>query len=66
MHIVSSDAPRYAIRPFPAPMCERCNEPMALNGEYTPTVHCKMTIKREYQCRMCGSARMVRRMAKNV
>jgi hypothetical protein len=34
---------------------------MALNGEYTPTVYGKMTLEREYQCRLCGAELSVRR-----
>ncbi len=59
MHLVQDlqEAPR--ISPFPAPVCEPCFEPMKLNGEYTPTVNGKMSIRREYQCRMCGTVRRV-------
>ena len=59
MHLVQGlqEAPR--ISPFPAPICEPCFEPMKLNGEYTPTVNGKMSIRREYQCRLCGKVRLV-------
>jgi hypothetical protein len=49
------------MRGFPAPLCEPCNQPMGLKGEYTPTVHGKMTLRREYQCRLCGAALTVQR-----
>jgi hypothetical protein len=60
MHLVRGlqEAPR--ISSFPAPLCEPCFEPMKLNGEYTPTVNGKMTICREYQCRLCGAVMRVR------
>lgn len=62
MHLVRSDFEfRSRVMPFPAPLCELCNEPMGLNGEYSPTVHGKMSLLREYQCKMCGAAMMVRR-----
>ena len=54
------------IAPFPAPLCEACNEPMALNGEYAPPVYGKMSPRREYQCRMCGVGKMVRRTVREV
>jgi hypothetical protein len=62
MHLVRSDFEFIrVVKAFPAPLCERCNEPMGLNGEYTPTVDGKMAIKREYQCRQCGAELSVRR-----
>ena len=66
MHLVRGlqQAPR--IGPFPAPLCEPCFEPMKLNGEYTPTGNGTMTIRREYQCRMCGAVMRVMRKPKAV
>jgi hypothetical protein len=61
MHIVVARSSPSAVRPYPAPVCEPCNEPMGLNGEYTPTMHGKMSLLREYRCRMCGAHRMIRR-----
>jgi hypothetical protein len=51
----------HALSPFPAPLCEACNTPMKLNGEYTPTEHGKLVIQREYQCSLCGKGMKVRR-----
>jgi hypothetical protein len=45
---------------FPAPLCDACNEPMGLNGEYTPTINGKVSALREYQCKMCGAGKLVR------
>jgi hypothetical protein len=67
MHLVqpaSFQRPRSA--PFPAPLCEACNAPMGLNGEYSPTVYGKMSPRREYQCRMCGTGKIVRRTVREV
>jgi hypothetical protein len=52
--------------PFPAPLCEQCNEPMGLNGEYSPTVYGKMAPRREFQCRMCGAGKMIPRIVRSV
>jgi hypothetical protein len=41
---------------FPAPLCETCNVAMALNAGFADQSH-----RREYQCRQCGAAKMVRR-----
>ena len=64
MHIVVARSSPCPVRPFPAPLCEPCNEPMSLKGEYTPTVYGKMSLLREYQCLMCGQHRMIRRTPK--
>jgi hypothetical protein len=63
MHLVRPDQVFASLRtsPFPAPLCEACNEPMKLNGEYTPTEHGKLIIRREYQCFTCGKGMLVRR-----
>ena len=61
MHLVIARKSPSPVTPYPAPVCESCNEPMGLNGEYTPTVGGKMSLLREYQCRMCGEHRMIRR-----
>ena len=50
----------FRVVPFPAPLCDLCNEPMGLNGEYTPTVNGRMSALREYQCKSCGAGKMVR------
>jgi predicted RNA-binding Zn-ribbon protein involved in translation (DUF1610 family) len=63
MHLIAQpDAvgARPRVASFPAPLCEACNVPMALNGEYAPAVPSAMTGRREYQCRLCGSAMMIR------
>ena len=62
MHVVVRNGQDIARgTPFPAPLCESCNEPMSFNGEYAPTVNGKMVLRREYQCRLCGSGMLVRR-----
>ena len=67
MHIVVRTDQLFArVAPFPAPRCEACNEPMKLNGEYAPTVNGKMSIRREYQCRLCGSGMLVARKLRRV
>jgi hypothetical protein len=61
MHLAPDNfRPRIRVMPFPAPLCEACNEAMGLNGEYTPTVNGKMSAVREYQCKSCGAGKMVR------
>ena len=61
MHLVQGSNASQRVRPFPAPLCEPCCEPMKLNGEYTPMVNDRMAIRREYQCRMCGAVKRVLR-----
>ena len=61
MHLVPNpNRPQVRVMPFPAPLCDACNEPMGLNGEYAPTVNGKMSSIREYQCKICGAGKMVR------
>ncbi len=63
MHLVAQpDAlyPRARIAAFPAPLCEACNVAMKLNGEYRASDD-SVTARREYQCALCGSAKMIRR-----
>jgi len=59
--VVQPDAfcPRARIAAFPAPLCEACNVAMKLNGEYRASDD--STARREYQCALCGSAKMIRR-----
>jgi len=52
--------PRARIAGFPAPLCEACNVAMKLNGEYRASDNSAAT-RREYQCRLCGAAKLVRR-----
>ena len=47
------------VRAFPAPLCEKCNEPMGVNGAYTPNVYGRLAIKHEYLCRECGTELVV-------
>jgi hypothetical protein len=61
MHLVVARKSDAYVAPYPAPICDACNAPMGLNGESTPTVGGKMSLLREYQCRMCGEHRMIRR-----
>ena len=51
--------PRARIAAFPAPLCEACNVAMKLNGEYRASD--ASAARREYQCPLCGSAKMIRR-----
>ena len=50
---------RPRIAAFPAPLCEACNVAMKLNGEYRASDD--SAARREYQCRLCGAAKMIRR-----
>ena len=52
--------PRARIVAFPAPLCEACNVAMKLNGEYRASDDSAAT-RREYQCALCGAAKMIRR-----
>jgi hypothetical protein len=52
--------PRPRIAAFPAPLCEACNVAMKLNGEYRASDD-SAAARREYQCALCGSAKMIRR-----
>jgi hypothetical protein len=52
--------PRARISAFPAPLCEACNVAMKLNGEYRGSDD-SATARREYQCALCGAAKMIRR-----
>jgi len=52
--------PRPRIAAFPAPLCEACNVAMKLNGEYRATDD-SAAARREYQCALCGTAKMIRR-----
>jgi hypothetical protein len=52
--------PRARIAAFPAPLCEACNVAMKLNGEYRATDD-SAAARREYQCALCGTAKMIRR-----
>ena len=61
MHFVRQpDAVPWRVRVvrYPAPLCERCNVPMAFNGEYA---HDSKPAHYEYQCPVCGEGKMVRR-----
>jgi hypothetical protein len=61
MHLVPDPArPVLRVPLFPAPLCDACNVPMGLNGEYTPTVNGRMSSIREYQCKMCCAGKMIR------
>jgi hypothetical protein len=51
---------RARIAAFPAPLCEACNVPMKLNGEYRASDD-SAAARREYQCGLCGKGLMVRR-----
>ena len=51
--------PHARIAAFPAPLCEACNVAMKLNGEYRASDD--SAARREYQCRLCGAAKMIRR-----
>ena len=51
---------RARIAAFPAPLCEACNVPMKLNGEYRASDD-STAARREYQCGLCGKGMMVRR-----
>lgn len=60
---VAQSEPQYfrpRIAAFPAPLCEMCNVPMKLNGEYRASDD-SAALRREYQCAMCGKGLMVRR-----
>jgi hypothetical protein len=52
--------PRARVAAFPAPLCEACNVAMKLNGEYRASDD-SAAARREYQCALCGSAKMIRR-----
>jgi hypothetical protein len=52
--------PRPRIAAFPAPLCEACNVAMKLNGEYRASDD-SAAARREYQCALCGTAKMIRR-----
>jgi hypothetical protein len=52
--------PRARLAAYPAPLCEACNVPMKLNGEYRASDD-SASARREYQCAQCGSAKMIRR-----
>jgi hypothetical protein len=52
--------PRARIAAFPAPLCEACNVAMKLNGEYRASDE-SAAARREYQCALCGAAKMIRR-----
>ncbi len=60
--VVRPDAPyiRARLAAFPAPLCEVCNVPMKLNGEYRASDN-STAARREYQCGLCGKGMMVRR-----
>jgi hypothetical protein len=67
MHpVVRSEAPQPVVRivAYPAPLCDACNIAMKLNGEYRASGD-SVASRREYQCGMCGSAKMVRRMRRH-
>jgi hypothetical protein len=51
---------RARIAAFPAPLCDACNVPMKLNGEYRASDDSSAS-RREYQCGLCGHVMMVRR-----
>lgn len=64
MHLVAQpDATlrRSRTSAYPAPLCQACNIPMALNGEYGPALDGSQSTRREYQCRLCGTGTMIRR-----
>jgi hypothetical protein len=50
------------IAPYPAPLCETCNIPMWLNGEFR-LLNDALSKRREYQCPLCGTVARVRRMS---
>lgn len=52
--------PRARIVAYPAPLCEACNVAMKLNGEYRASDESPAT-RREYQCALCGTGKMIRR-----
>ena len=52
--------PRPRIAAFPAPLCDACNVAMKLNGEYRASDD-SAAARREYQCALCGTAKMIRR-----
>ena len=56
-----ADAMPARIASFPAPLCDACNVPMKLNGEYRASDTSAVS-RREYQCGMCGAPKMVRRL----
>jgi hypothetical protein len=60
--VAQPEAPflRPRIAAFPAPLCEACNVAMNLNGEYRAT-NDSTAARREYQCGVCGAAKMIRR-----
>jgi hypothetical protein len=60
--VAQPDAPylRARIVAYPAPLCETCNVAMKFNGEYRARDDSAAS-RREYQCGLCGVARMVRR-----
>ena len=43
---------------YPAPLCVRCNVPLAFNGEYA---YENKPPRCEYQCPICYEGRLVRR-----
>jgi hypothetical protein len=45
---------------YPAPLCEACNVAMTLNGEYRARDDSAAT-RREFQCALCGTGKMIRR-----
>ena len=51
---------RLRIAAFPAPLCAACNVAMKLNGEYRASDDSTAS-RREYQCALCGAAKMIRR-----
>jgi hypothetical protein len=52
--------PRARVAAFPAPLCEACNVAMKFNGEYRASED-SVAARREYQCALCGTAKMIRR-----
>jgi hypothetical protein len=52
--------PRARIVAYPAPLCEACNVAMKLNGEYRASDDSAAS-RREYQCALCGTGKMVHR-----
>ena len=52
--------PYTRIAAYPAPLCEACNVAMKLNGEYRASDE-SAAARREYQCALCGAAKMIRR-----
>lgn len=49
---------------FPAPLCEACNVPMKLNGEYRAS-DTSAASRREYQCGLCGAPKMICRLLRH-